>query len=459
MKSMSNKSGSCESNDGIEDRLSGLPDEVIVHILSLMPTLDAVKTMLLRRFGDLWTLVPTLRFDFYEYSYEMIRTKHKPPSSHKMFSSFGRLVRNVQRLYRRSVIDSFYLSIDDNQEELKDVIGDVHLWLRFAIDKQVKDLYFDCANYRNGPCPPHLFTSQSLAVLTLSHCTLNLLEHESQPHLGTLRKLSLIQVTGTTNAYDKLFRGCPSLQELYIDMDGAPGLLSLNINAPSVSKLYLHLFHCYCTLNCPSLKILDIGVYGATPPFLLGVIGSISLQEVNVKSLPRRCSSGLVKSFFQLIQNAKIFMLSSDAFEEISSIKKMEFPQNRWKRIVLHPLWNCERCHEVICMLIKSSINLEELIICAGESPGTKCELVCPKFYTCVLPLLKTVTIYGNHGYQKWCKGQLQVIKFLLANAVVLDKLVITLGKSKLTTIEELDLVKQVSTFKRASAYATIIFA
>ncbi|XP_074272714.1 F-box/LRR-repeat protein At3g26922-like [Silene latifolia] len=462
MESMSKKCRSCENNDGIQDRLSGLPDEVIVHILTLMPTLDAVRAMLLRRFADLWTLVPALNFDFGEYSGRMTRINDERLSNHPMFSSFARFVRNVLMLYRRSTIDTFYLSIKDVEVELVDakMIGDVQMWLRFAISKQVKDLYFDCDPLHDGLCPPHcVFTSQSLAVLTLSHCTLDNFEHQSQPHMGALTKLSLTRVCGTTNAYDKLLRGCPSLQELFIDVSDAPGLLSLNVNAPSVSKLYLHLFSCRCILNCPSLKIMDIAVYSKSSPLVpLRATDFISLQEVNVKILPRRCSYYLVHSLFGLIENAKVFTLSCEAFKHITSTKKMEFPQNRWKRIVLHPQWDRERCLQVICMLIGSSINLEELIICAGESPG-KCELACPKFHTCLLPLLKTVTIHGNHGYEKWCKGQLQVIEFLLRNAVVLDKLVITLGKSKLTTAEELDLIKQVSTFRRASADVTVIFA
>ncbi|KAH9625248.1 hypothetical protein KSS87_001750 [Heliosperma pusillum] len=41
MQSMSKKTTSCETNDGIKDRLRHMPYQVIVHILSLMPTLDA----------------------------------------------------------------------------------------------------------------------------------------------------------------------------------------------------------------------------------------------------------------------------------------------------------------------------------------------------------------------------------------------------------------------------------
>ncbi|KAK9666455.1 hypothetical protein RND81_14G186100 [Saponaria officinalis] len=53
MKSSSRKRNRCSEVDVGRDRLSEMPDEVIVHILSCMPTLDAVRTVLLRRFGNL----------------------------------------------------------------------------------------------------------------------------------------------------------------------------------------------------------------------------------------------------------------------------------------------------------------------------------------------------------------------------------------------------------------------
>ncbi|XP_074272695.1 uncharacterized protein LOC141596437 [Silene latifolia] len=221
------------------------------------------------------------------------------------------------------------------------------------------------------------------------------------------------------------------------------------------------MFNHHCTLNCPSLKILDFAAVETTPDFQLRVIGVITLQEVNVKLFPLIGCLGLVHTLYRLIITAELFTQSCEAFKELSnsSTEKMEFSLNTWRRIVLHLEWNVERCLEVIVKLMKKSVNLKELIIYAGESSGDDCELLCPELTACVLPLLKTVTIHGNHGYKKWCEAQLQVIEFLLKIGVVLEKLVITFGKNKLTTVEKFDLVKQISTFRRASSNATVIFA
>ncbi|GMN64166.1 hypothetical protein TIFTF001_033232 [Ficus carica] len=46
-----------------ENRISELPDAIILHILSFLPTLDAVRmSVLSKRWRSMWTLVPVLDF-------------------------------------------------------------------------------------------------------------------------------------------------------------------------------------------------------------------------------------------------------------------------------------------------------------------------------------------------------------------------------------------------------------
>ncbi|KAK9698260.1 hypothetical protein RND81_08G092100 [Saponaria officinalis] len=75
---------------------------------------------------------------------------------------------------------------------------------------------------------------------------------------------------------------------------------------------------------------------------------------------------------------------------------------------------------------------------------------------TCVMPLLKTVTI---HCLKNCFVDQLKLSKLLLGNAIVLEKLVISFEKKQMTAVEENDLVEQVSRFRKASINATVVFA
>ncbi|KAF5757153.1 putative F-box domain, leucine-rich repeat domain superfamily, F-box-like domain superfamily [Helianthus annuus] len=54
------------SDDNVDDRLSMFPEEITLHILSLMPTKYAVRTSILsKRWRYRWMFVTNLDFDDY----------------------------------------------------------------------------------------------------------------------------------------------------------------------------------------------------------------------------------------------------------------------------------------------------------------------------------------------------------------------------------------------------------
>ncbi|KAK9757566.1 hypothetical protein RND81_01G171100 [Saponaria officinalis] len=283
-KKMIPSEGTNGSEDRLsEDRLSEMPDHLIVHILSFMPTLDAVKTMLLRRFGNLWTLVPSLTFHTWEYDEVIWPDKEDKPVD-EVFSSFARFIRNVLMLHKRPTIDSFHLYIISFGVQLKDhkSIDDVQMWLRFAIDRQVKDLNFYLQSDDDLVLPHCIFMSQSLTKLILSGC---IIEHQPQFHMGSLRELSLADVVGSGQVYNQLILGCPSLQKLDISISNLSHVL--NITSPSVRKLWLYIDYLdnSITLRCPNMKNLDIVVFGENESYMVDAIDVSSLQVVNIKNL------------------------------------------------------------------------------------------------------------------------------------------------------------------------------
>ncbi|KAL2895983.1 hypothetical protein RDABS01_000517, partial [Bienertia sinuspersici] len=70
----------------------------------------------------------------------------------------------------------------------------------------------------------------------------------------------------------------------------------------------------------------------------------------------------------------------------------------------------------------------------------------------CMLQQLKTVTI---REFDKPCHGQLQLLKFLLRSAVILDKLVIFYDRNdQISSTQEHDFILQLSSFPKASKKA-----
>ncbi|XP_074307292.1 F-box/LRR-repeat protein At1g55660-like [Silene latifolia] len=453
------------------DRLSEMPDQVIVHILSFMRTRDAVRTMLLRRFGNLWTMLPALRFDFrdhYVRNYivdEDDAYEEEQRIMSEAFSRFARYVRNMLMLHRRSTIDSFYLNIGEYKSDHVDswLIDDVQVWLKFATDREVKDLFFNCDDLDDIAPPRCVLTCQSLVTLTLSGSMLVQYEHQPPLHMGNLRKLLLDCVHGSNEAFNQLISACPSIQDLRIDF--SEGLRDLNITAPSARRLDLEIDVADrdrpFTLNCPHVEILNISVtrLGETSqPFLLDVIDVSSLQEVYVGRLPKCLSGSIIKAFLRHFRNAEVFTLSITAFEQLCFVEKVDIPQNKWQSLALQPWWDNERCLQAIIELVKCSVDLEELIVYTGLSPTSEVnnEVLGPELSSYVMPQLKNVSILG---YGNCYECQFQLVELILRNAVVLEKLEIVFLKNRQTAVKKLDYVKQVSRLKRASVNAIVDFS
>ncbi|XP_062011808.1 F-box/LRR-repeat protein At4g14103-like isoform X2 [Rosa rugosa] len=110
------------------DRISGLSDALLWHILSFVETQDAVRTCILStRWKNIWASVPTLDFD---------------PSCFRYPSKFLAFVDHVLLLRYSSNIQKFRLhwegiNVDDYR---------IHAWIHAAIRRNVVELDL-CAGY------------------------------------------------------------------------------------------------------------------------------------------------------------------------------------------------------------------------------------------------------------------------------------------------------------------------
>ncbi|XP_074307274.1 F-box/LRR-repeat protein 25-like [Silene latifolia] len=256
------------------DRLSEMPDEVIVHILSYMPIVDAVRTMLIRRFGTLWTLIPTLKFE----------AEDAPDSTWRSndVGWFYIFVRNVLMLHKRPVIDKFRLLLGWFHEKGRREAGDdIRMCLRFALDKQAKEIHFSdiTSELTNSSDFPN-FTSQSLVTLELCHCCIY---PQLQVNLGSLKKLLFWHTEMSEEAFQQVISGCPSLEELHI-MEPYD-IKKLRFSAPNIRRLSLVLLNDEDTddpwlFDFPNLISLDLEL-GQIP----NVINVSSVRDVYLKQL------------------------------------------------------------------------------------------------------------------------------------------------------------------------------
>lgn len=235
MKSRSKKHDCYDKEGNYKDRLSELPDEILVNILSFLPIRCAVRTVLLRRFGKLWTLLRTLKFSYSEEE---------------------RFISYVMKYHKSPTIDKleFFWIYEHPKEELMK-------WIILGLRKKTRVL-----SIQGNPVstniflPPRVFRSQCLVSLAL---TGSLIKLPRRVFMGSLKKLDIAHVSVSDEDFKVLVSGCPCLRELIVLFPH--GLQQLHFTSPSIEKLELDLLidlgtalDRHYSLDCPNLKILHI---------------------------------------------------------------------------------------------------------------------------------------------------------------------------------------------------------
>ncbi|CAN7083480.1 unnamed protein product [Brassica oleracea var. botrytis] len=189
------------------DRLSSLPDCLILQVFLNLPTKDVVKTSVLStRWTTLWKDVPGLDLDTEDFNI------------HETFVSF---VDNFLERNRGLSIHRFKLTYDSSYAEEP---GLVNRWVDTAARLKVEHLDLsDVVCDQDLMMNPTVYTCSSLVSLRLVGMSLPSPERVSLPFL---KDIVLIVVEYTNRwALEKLISQCPVLENVSIDRiygDGMP---------------------------------------------------------------------------------------------------------------------------------------------------------------------------------------------------------------------------------------------
>ncbi|WZZ55545.1 hypothetical protein YC2023_055652 [Brassica napus] len=202
---------------GCEDRISALPDDLLVRILSSIPTKDAISTMILsKRWRFVWTMLPILAYQeskskisvwwFLNKSMEL----HKAPVLHNLSIQLG----------RRCPTDA-----------------DVGKWVENAVNRGVRELFFTL-QWSADPTrlPKRLNTCKTLLHLKLSHKIL--VDFPTSSCLPSLEKLELYYVVYKDEAsLDALLSSCPVLELLSVMRKEDDNVAKFTVKVPSLRVL------------------------------------------------------------------------------------------------------------------------------------------------------------------------------------------------------------------------------
>ncbi|KAI3753927.1 hypothetical protein L2E82_25992 [Cichorium intybus] len=187
-------------SDVVHD-FSDLPDSILHHILSFIPTTEAVKTSILStRWKNLWTFLPSIDIDD-----ELLCAREVYD-----VTSFVNFVERVLLLWDASNMEKFRISchVLCNSSIIRS-------WISHAIMHNVQEL--DICLVQGDPyvIPQSIFDSTSLVSLKIRmNWDILLPSHVSFPCLKTLH-LSFLWFLHD-DFTEKIFPGCPALEELVL---------------------------------------------------------------------------------------------------------------------------------------------------------------------------------------------------------------------------------------------------
>uniref|UniRef100_K3ZL28 F-box domain-containing protein n=1 Tax=Setaria italica TaxID=4555 RepID=K3ZL28_SETIT len=207
------------SQKSAPDRISALPDELLLHVMYFLTLQEAAQTSLLsRRWQNLWASLMWLNFDAAKFS--SMRTYRK-------FVNNALLIRSS--LPVPVPLDAFWISAEcDNSDDSLDY-SDMHPWIRHALNSKAWAIGI---LKHSGPKPlsmqgyPFPFTSVYSKILGLCHCSIDdwvvpkVLQHDllSCETFSNLEQLHLGEWFSSPGCYPLicLLRRSPGIKKLIL---------------------------------------------------------------------------------------------------------------------------------------------------------------------------------------------------------------------------------------------------
>ncbi|XP_062014045.1 F-box/FBD/LRR-repeat protein At5g56420-like [Rosa rugosa] len=422
------------------DRISELPDDLICHILSFLPTITAVRTTVLsKRWNKLWTFVRHLDFDLY---------RDRPDGQKYLFERF------VEFVFLRLVsldIGKFRLRYASASWE-----GDfshVDDWVSVAVWRNVVELDLRIFYVASGylcRLPKSIFWCKTLKVLKL---WIEDIAIPDPPTKGCFPSLKVLHVTliDPDDKLGKLLSYFPVVEDLsiHVQMRYSYNFYSnfnLKVSTPELKTLKLSmereerrnyemerdyggtLKQNHFCVDAPKLENLDL-VQIPLSNYILENPKSVVNASIAFKSLAEEWSSFPDLAFQLLtgISNVKCLSLSDHPFE---ASNLPVFGNLNQLKLVLR---NCSSW-EFLAALLHRTPNLEDLDLVledellfyaqrtGGEKDYPELQWTPPELVpNCLSSHLKTISIRGFKGLQ----FEMKVVKYMLLNGCHLNKMTI----------------------------------
>lgn len=381
-------------------RICDLPDEVLCHILSFLPTKFAVGTSILsRRWRNLWLSLSSFDFD---YGLLLHPGRSGIGSERRMiFTNF------VNRVLLRTVVP--------HSKTFRLVCGKyfgtvVHTWISAAIKGNVQELVLGISRFKR--LPRMLFTSNTLVSLKISAEV-----RSDVPLLVWLPSLKILHLKmwyyTDDIAFQRLLRGCPVLEEMLIKRDEYDVECKVTVSSPTLRSLTIvfntesECDEAILMVNAPKLEYLNLSCIAARV-YLLENLSFLVKAYVNVQVYNDDCSLDILRG----ITNVKFLSLTvGNSFFDEDCIPTFHTLTHLELDVCFESVW------KLLGNFLGSLPNLEVLIAKECEFLSSSLPWHPPQSVpTCLVSHLKEIEIIGFRGLD----FEVEAIAYLLENAKVL---------------------------------------
>ncbi|GMY37229.1 putative F-box protein At1g49610 [Fagus crenata] len=468
-----------------QDRISALPDSILLCILSSLPTKDAIQTgVLSKRWAYLWTSVPSLSFSN-EYWGDA--------------DDFASDIDNTLILHRATKLTNFSV-VTDYDSGLKPRLD---LWVRFATTAKVDKLMLSLSsnpystNSKAYVLPQHLYANEFVSELEFNFCKI---KPSGVVNLSSLKRLCIGDTEIDDNAIKKVVMGSPRLE--YLGLYNCCQVNRLEIASESLKKLVIRDYYMRSSVVKYGLELEIV----APKIESLEILGSFTEKKFRIKDVSSLVEAKLdfnISTFVHIYEEDDYLGYQETVRELLQSLRHVkELTVGRWCLMVLSimsvkhlpfPLSKCKCLTMKTCMnksdllgiasLLQSSPYVETLVIdiessylpmfqhlenyyccCSGNYDEVSHWKSKEIYFMSLLLRLKTVKIFGfGEGVLYIKEVFILVVQFLLENAKVLEKMVFCEPRVKQNQTfnmlqEFLQVAQKLLSFPRSSPSAVVMF-
>ncbi|CAH9108711.1 unnamed protein product [Cuscuta epithymum] len=432
------------------DRISRLPDDVLVHILSFLPTKHAVGTSILsHRWQYLFTQVTNLDFDeslmFHPRNsmedlvstrthFELLQKNQNHGFPHlKLVCSFKDFVDRVLMLNKSPNISKFRLKCSWGCD-----CSNLNVWIRFALLHDVIELDILTKEYKSCLLPTSLYTSQTLVALKL-HGKFEM-KFPASTHLPHLKSLQLFGVDFSgPYSLNGLIAGCPLLEDLTVG--GAwEDVIDINISSARLTSLTMNFRESFCSEYHRSSVVLDLPNLHRFK-YVDRLASNYSLKNLNLLEEARievllntddfslwSTFCGSVLGLLNGVSNAKHLYVCGKCMEAIQCEKYTLPTFHNLSRLELG--WSrCVNWRVLLCDFLQSAPILEHLAFSKGlfHRQSDCDDYEDNNFWSnqetpvCLSSNIKTIMIGSFHGFEE----EVKMARYFLKNGKFLEKLIL----------------------------------